>query len=342
MLELVLSALLSLAPGWTVREAPARAPLPCPASSTRAGWPSRVLALGDGTFVKLWASRPHRVTVDARGHILQREDLGADGPADERALACGRDGRTLAVWTEDHDDDYRVRVEGQTVDTVRQAYAGPGLAVAFAPDGSALVAYSVPKAVMAVRVSRSGTLGTPFRLGPASEVTELAADSSSGGRFVIAWTTIDAGEERNERRRIYAVSGRGARFSKARLVDRAKHLNIAESTPSEIRLAVAPNGRAVLMWATTASGDLDDRTTVRLAEAGRDGRFGRPRQLTRDGTPGDVAIRSDGRTLAVWTQSDGLYAAPGERITDRPTEPRASFRDGKPHVEWRGESATRG
>lgn len=335
------TAAVSAPSEWAVTEIEARAPLRCPASSSRAGWPSRVLALGDGTYVKLWARRPHLATVDARGHVRSAKDLGADGPADEAALACGQGGRTVAAWTEYHDDDYPVRVNGTTVDTARQAYAGPGLAVAFAPDGSALVAYSVPEAVRAVIVSPSGEVGAPFELGPASEATTIAAEIGSRGRAVVAWTTIDAGEERNERRRVYAAFGRGGRFKPAQRVDRAKHLNISEGTPSQIRLAVAPNGRALLMWATTAGSDPDERTTVRVAEATRTGRFGKPRQLTEDGTPGDVAIRSDGDTVAVWTESDGLYAEDG-RITDEATAPRASFRDGKPRVEWRGGEAIRG
>jgi hypothetical protein len=325
---------------WTVRPIQAREPLRCPASSSRAGWPSRVVALDHHTYVKLWARRPRLATVDARGHVLRTRSLGARGPADEQALACGRGGKTVAAWTEYREGAYAVRVEGRTVDTVR-AQDGPGLAVAVASDGSTLVAYSVPGAVRAVVVSRSGVAGEPFRLGPASEVTSIAAEVGSGGRVVAAWTTIDGGEERNERRRVYAVRGQGGRFGRAQRVDRAQHLNISERTPSRVRLAVAPNGRALLMWQTTAGVEADG-FTVRVAEAGRNGRFRTPRELTDDGTAGDVAIRSNGDTLAVWTDQEGLHAADGTSITGKATEPRASFRHGKPHVEWRGGAATRG
>jgi hypothetical protein len=122
------------------------------------------------------------------------------------------------------------------------------------------------------------------------------------------------------------------------------HLNISESTQTEIRLAVAPSGRALLMWQTAASAEAEvgDPTTVRIATAGRSGRFGRPRQLSSDGRAGDVAIRSDGRELTVWTDAEGLHAGKDELITHEATEPRAAFRDGRSTVEWRGAVAVRG
>lgn len=334
---------------WAVTQADAREPLRCPASSSRAGWPSRVLALGDDTYVKLWGRRPRLATVDERGKLLSQKELGARRPADERALACGRGGRTAVAWTEYESEGietnaatYHVHVDGQRVDTVRHAAEPPSLAVAFVPDGSVLVAYSLPDAVRAVVISRDGQASAPIRLGPAFEGSDLAAEVAASGRAIVAWTTIDAGEERNEHRRIYAVSGRGGRFGTAERVDRAKHLNIAEFTSSEIRLAVAPNGRAMLMWATTATSDEDEARTVRMAEASRTGRFSKPRQLSSNGTPGDVAIRSDGAALVVWTEEDGLHAD-DELVTEAVVkEPRASFRDGKPHVEWHGGAATRG
>jgi hypothetical protein len=234
-----------------------------------------------------------------------------------------------------------VRVDGQTVDMARDGYDAPELAVAFAPDGSVLVAYSVDKAVRAVLVT-DGRPGEPITLGPASNISAVAAEIGSGGRGVVAWSTIDAGEERNERRRVYAVTGRGRRFGRAQRVDRAKHLNIAEFSSTEIRLAVAPNGRALLMWSTAATGDEDDRYTVRVAEAPRSGRFRTPRQLSSNGTVGDVAIRGDGSKLVAWTDEEGLHAD-DELVAEGPIKaPRASFRDGKPHLEWHGGEATRG
>jgi hypothetical protein len=230
-----------------------------------------------------------------------------------------------------------VRVNGRTIETLSRQLQPPSLAVAVAPDGRIFVAYSVDGAVRGVFLPG----GRPFRLGPASEAASVAAEITRSGRAIVAWTTIDAGEERNERRRVYAVAGRDGRFERARLVDRAKHLNISEDSTSPIRLAVAPNGRALLMWATATTADVDDRRTVRIADAGRDGRFRRPRQLSKDGHVGDVAIRGDGRTLAVWTTYDALYANRELVVEGTIGDPRASFAGGRPRIEWRDGAATR-
>ena len=107
-----------------------------------------------------------------------------------------------------------------------------------------------------------------------------------------------------------------------------------------IRLAVAPNGRALLMWRTETG------VWPRVAPPGDArpdgrGRFVHPRQLARDGIPGDVAIRSDGSSLAVWRGYGRLRALVNgktETISEpNPTEdPVASFTDGHPRVEWEG------
>ena len=76
------------------------------------------------------------------------------------------------------------------------------------------------------------------------------------------------------------------------------------------------------------------------------GPFGDLRQLASDGIPGDVAIRSDGASLAVWRSYGRLRAlcaatrrrSPAPNPTDDPV---ASFRDGHPRVEWKGTSSVR-
>ena len=60
--------------------------------------------------------------------------------------------------------------------------------------------------------------------------------------------------------------------------------------------------------------------------------------------PGDVAVLSDGRALAVWSTMAGLRAsvhAPGHRfrareavVDQRVGDPGASFNRGHPRVEW--------
>ena len=220
-----------------------RRPLRCPASSTRARWPSRVLRRTDGTFVKLWGRRPRLAEVTATGSLLWQTELGARKPTDVRALACGPGERVAAAWTEWLGGG-RARLllswggeRARVLDTAEAPYDDAPIgdvALTFAPDGSLLVAYAVFKQVRAIRVAADGVAGEPFVLGPAFEITQVVAE-----RDVVAWTTIDGGEERNERRRIYAVRGGGA----PQLVQRApRHVQIAMTGQSgtELRLSVAP------------------------------------------------------------------------------------------------------
>ena len=257
-----------------------RMPLPCPVASSRAGWPSRVLDLGDHSYVKLWGRRPRLASVDAQGHLYDQTPLGARKPSTVRALACWRGGRTGAAWTEYRGSGvYALRVAlrpdgARTVDVARAPYDQDGIgdvALAFTTDGSLLVVYSVHHGVRAVTVSASGAASEPVTLGPAFEITEVAAQVATSGRVVVAWTTIDAGEERNERRRVYAVMGRVGRLGPPQLVQRAPHLNSSAMTGqpgTALRLAVAPNGRALLMWGLDRPEEHSDEYSVRVAEAG--------------------------------------------------------------------------
>ena len=355
---------------WSAPEERRREPLRCPASSSRAGWPSRVLALGDDRYAKLWGRRPRLADVDADGHLLGQTELGARRRADASALACGPGGRVAAAWVEYRGDRlWALRIAtrspggnvsaAKTVEATRAVYdyrAITGLALAFGPDGSLLVAYGVFKEVRGVMVSPSGDAGPPSKLGPAEEITQIAAEVGRRGRAVVAWTTIDAGEERNERRRVYAATReRGApAFGRARLVHRAKYLNITaytEATETALRLAVAPNGRALLMWGTDRGSDIDAGYSVRVSEAAPRGHFAASGQLAGSGSPGDVAIRSDGTALAVFRSGGRLRAvvhAPGNRFgspevlagPDRTESPTASL-DGRPRVEWLAPGGTR-
>src|SRR4051812_37657670 len=221
---------------WTTTTA-RRTPLACPASSSRAGWPSRVRALGDGRYVKLWGKRPRLADVDADGHLLKTTEIGARRTSDVRVLACGRDGQVAVAWSE-YRGHFRyvlkLYARGKTV-TVAHAtapYWDEGFldaALAFAPDGSLLVTYSVYREVHAAFVSPDGKLGRPFKRTVSNEITNLAAEYGRA-RGIVAWTTIDSGEERNERRQIFAVSVEHNRFGHVQLVDRAKHLNIYART----------------------------------------------------------------------------------------------------------------
>ncbi len=317
-----------------------------------------MLALGDGSYAKLWGRRPRFAAVDWRGHLYEQVELGARKQSDVRAFACWRQGRTGAAWTEYRGDGlYALRVAlgpdgAKTADVVRSMYDDPGvsdIALAFTPDGTLVVVYAVFGEVRAVTVTGENELSEPVTLGPALERTQLQAEIAPSGRAVIAWTTIDAGEERNERRRIYAVTGRVGTFGPPQVVDRARHLNISASTRVPIRLAVASNGRAALLWGTDRRDPDADPSTdiyiVRTAEAAPDGPFAHPQTLANAGLPGDIGVRPGGSFFALWTTANGLRASTGhgtERVAEgRTPDVRASFRRGKPRVEWRGGVATR-
>jgi hypothetical protein len=342
---------------WTAVTHGSRTPLRCPASSSRAGWPSRVRALGGGRYVKVWGHRPRVGHVDARGHLLSQTGLGAKGRAEVRALACGRGGRLAVAWDEyrgSSSASLRVVVGGRRARTIEVAramyeddYPIQDIGLAFAPDGSLLVVWAVFKEVRAAVVTSGGAIGEPFKLGPASEITRLAAEITPGGEAVVAWATIDAGIERNEHRRFYAVRGRGSTFGVPQIVRTAHYRNdqaFTSGTGTGIRLAVAPNGRALLMWGEDTN-EIDQEFQIRVAEAPPGAGFGSSLKLARVGDPADVAIRSDGRALAVWHTADGLllaaYHGPEKRFHGRETldanrtgGASASFRGRRARVEW--------
>jgi hypothetical protein len=347
---------------WSAPAEGPREPLACPASSSRAQWPDRVLALGNQKFAQLAGEQPQLTDVTAEGQPLGRTELGLRGTVWTRVLACGPDGRLAVAWVEDRGDSlYRLRVAlrsaagtlgaARTVAGARSPYDDPAVgdvALAFATDGELLVAYSVFGAVRAALVSPSGKVGRSVKLGPASEITQLAADIGKRGRAIVAWSTYDGGEEQNVARRIYAATrAPGARsFAAATLVHRAGGRNEFAFLEPGIRLAVAPGGRALLMWRTETGRWPRSHHPVMLAEAAPGGPFGLLRRLVRDRLPGDVALRSDGTALAVWRGYGRLRALvhskmeiiAGPEPTDEPT---ASFSDGRPRVEWKGHWSVR-
>ena len=245
----------------------------------------------------------------------------------------------------------------KTVATARAPFDDAGVddaALAFAPDGELLVAYSIFGEVRAARVSRSGEVGRSFKLGPASEITQLAAVIGSRGRAVVAWSTYDGGEEQNVARRIYAATrASGAReFTPAALIHRSSGRNEFAFLEPGIRLAVAPNGRALLMWRAETGSWPRSHHPVRLAEAAPTKGFGPSRRLATDGIPATsrsapTAPRS--RRGAPTGDCGPRCAPPGtafgkpERIAgpEYTEHPSASFSGGRPRVEWEGHASTR-
>ena len=342
---------------WSAPADAPRQPLACPVASSRALWPDRVLALGSARFAALTDRQPQLADVAADGRVLARTPLGATGEVWTRALACDREGRLAAAWIEETGERrfaLRLALPPGPVQTLATSgddpYDAPaldGVALAFAPDRTLLVVWALDFEVHAALVSPTGT--RRLTLGKTNEITLTAAEIAANGRAIVAWTTIDGGEERNTARRVYAVMGERGRFGPRRLVDRARVIDsngFVADPQASIRLAAAPDGRALLQWGmvTAGRGRFNYRNAVRSAEAAPHGRFGKPRRLAAKGLPGDVALRADGTALAVWTADDRLWARAAKHRSERITglqgiaDLSAVFDlEGRPRVEWERE-----
>ena len=158
-------------------------------------------------------------------------------------------------------------------------------------------------------------------LGKASGVTQVAAEVAAGGRAVVAWDTIDGGEERGSPHVVsVATRAKGGRFRPAQVVDPGTTVDQDQSLNdprAAMRLAVAPNGRAIVIYGTVTGDPSHLRYPLRVAESSPSGRFRGPQPLPATGHAGDVAIRSDGAALAIWREAGRLRAAvhgPGARF----------------------------
>jgi hypothetical protein len=306
---------------------PRRAPLACPASSSRAQLPDRVLALGGDHTVTLAGEKPELEDRGAGGRVLARTPLPARAAVSARVLACARDGRLAVAWTEQRGERMALRVAlradgaaalgpAQTVATRPQVYDDDPIydvELAFAPDGELLVVYSMLQQVRAVTLSPAGELGTEVRLGHASQVADVVAEIAGDGRAVVAWSTVDSGEARDVHRHVYAATrAPGGLFAPEQLVHRAPAVipdGVTTGEQASIRLAVAPDGRAVLLWGAEAAGYPHPRYAVLTAQATARGRFGPARRLARDGYPIDAVPRADGTARVTWRAGGELRAA---------------------------------
>jgi hypothetical protein len=108
------------------------------------------------------------------------------------------------------------------------------VALAFAPDGALLVAYAVPAEVRALMVGADGAMGPPVRLGPASEITKLAAEIAPNGRALLvhgADRPDEVGTDALLDVRYSEASPRG-RFSPSRRLAEAGHEEDAAIRPT--------------------------------------------------------------------------------------------------------------
>ena len=293
----------------------------CPASSSRAGRVGRPLILAGGSHVA----------------------------SSTRVLACGPRGLPAQAWVVDRGGTSRLLLLAghgptATIAVVEDRFDSPAISdveLVYAPDGRLLLVWAEPGRIRAQTVG-----GAPVTVGPASDLSQIAAETAADGRTVVAWTTQDAGLERGEPHVIRAAfRSRGGIFGRWQDVDAHADVDPEQGTGdprAAIRLAVAPNGRALLQWGTVRDLGYTTRYPLRYALAGPHGRFGRFRQLASDGFPGDVAIRSDGSTLAAW-RADGAVQVAYRRFGhpkafaqgDATDNVAAAFlADGRPTVSW--------
>ena len=284
-------------------------PLRCPASSSRAGWPSRVLALGGNRYAKLWGRRPRLAAVDARGHLLGQQELGARRIT--RARARVRAGRA-----------HRRRVDGVPRPRPR------GLAPL--PVGRPCTDHRHrPRAVLrpghpgrrarvrSRRVAADRLLGGPCgarrrgvacRRGRRPVRARAGVDRSrcsrprspaTGGR---SWPGRRSTGARNATSTAGSTPSPGATGGSARRSSSTarRHLSFQASSYGPIRLAVAANGRALLLWGTDSRAEFPESWVLRTAEAPPDGPFGASRQVVVERDPAAM-WRSAATAAACWS-----------------------------------------
>ena len=270
-------------------------PLPCPVASSRVGIATRTVLKPDGT----------QATFD------QPDPEGP--PGWPRAFACAKDGRIANAWT---DEDFRLhlQLDGHTSILARDPREQElTMALAFDPHGALLVVWAETGRVRALMVSRSGRRGRAVTLGQASDSSVVGAEIADSGCAVVAWTTQDLGEERNQPHVVRAAfRAPGKTFARARVIDPGQGVDpeqVGHDPQSTLRLAVAPDGRALLMWGALTKAE---RHPVRLATASPTGRFGHIATLTPDGFPGDVALSKQGTPALIWRDGEQLLARVGD------------------------------
>ncbi len=246
-----------------------RTPLPCPASSSRAGEAEprprarrRHPHEARGSCAR--SSRPWTLA----GTCSAATDLGAKQPVGQPRARL-RPRRTHRGGVDRVSEDGlssadRIVVDGQTVDTVpapvrrdpEPRRGGARLTAACSSPTSLMksVRGGARLPPPASRARRSSSARRPTCRRWRSRSACAAARSSP-------WSTIDGGEERNERRRVYAVSGRNGhvRPRPARRPRRAPQRHGVHDDDDPPRRG--PERRALLMWSTIASEVDQDRHT---------------------------------------------------------------------------------
>jgi hypothetical protein len=172
----------------------------------------------------------------------------------------------------------------------------PPMPLAYLPDGRLIVAYSRARTVNVITLA-AGTMRVVARqrLGRHRGLATIRVATAAIGRAVVAWSTQDAGEERNSPLTVRAaiLEPGDTSFGTAQLLDAGK----SNQDPSgKLQLALGRDGGAYAGW-SNADGS---RYPVRVAHAAPGAPFTAARELSDNGEFGDVAVTRRGTGLAVW------------------------------------------
>ena len=256
-------------------------------------------------------------TLDAAGAVTARTPL-ANGVLAYRFTMLGG----VVAWLEEADGTaLRLSRDGAPPVTIA---TGEGLGdnpyvsdyALVATGAGFLLAWAEPKRVRAVEIGADGVPGPVKELGTADSISDLGAGVAANGRAVVAWATQDGGEERNRPLRVYAAQRpqAGAPFAPARTLSRGHRI---DSPQSGLEVAVAPDGRALVVWGDVVGRDVDRlRYPLYATVAGPTGRLGRVRRIATQAGLQTVAISSRGAALVVFYRGNRVY------LTKRPPSAR--------------------
>jgi hypothetical protein len=245
-------------------------------------------------------------------------------PGDQSA-SIGADprGNVAAAWAELQDKGRRrplrvaLRRPGHAFGRPRTLVGRPvvrNIALAYGTNGDLVVAFerlhafTEAGADIAVRVKRHGGRFGPIQsLGPSRGSSSIATAVGPTGTAVVAWGTQDGGEEAGRPWTVRAAMLRSAapRFSKTQLLDPGR----VDRPASRVGAAIGGDGTTTVAWTGVAARKLP--YPLRVAMAGRTGRFGPTAQLAPNGAMLGVVAARDGTTTVLW---GSLSAAEDETL----------------------------
>ncbi len=273
----------------------------------------------DGTATVAWIRfdganfvvQVRRITPDGGLGAEALNFSGAGGDAAAPQVAVAPDGTATVVWKRFNGSNDVVQERQMAADGTREASGHPLSApgrdavepqVAVAPDGTSLVVWS--------RLDGSDSIVQGRQVLPGGDPAASAADLSAGGESAVGpqvgldddgtatvvWSRFDGVSSIIQARRVSAAGVPGPDVD---------DLSVAGRSAAEPRVAVNPDGIAIVVW------DRLDGSN-RIVQARRIGASGEPSPgvldlsaAGRDAAEPQVAIADDGAATVVWTRFDG-------------------------------------